>query len=280
VTLKLISLLPGWSIEPVAVTIYLLTWIFTARDRRIICGNAERVLRLTPKEAQVFARQVLQQQLIIYVETLKYIFDRKSVKIDGLEELSAKIRPSQSYDQGLVVITAHLGAWELAGHFCAVASGQTLVVLAKPNKQKWLNPLLAELRARLQMKVLWSHSKSVLRDMLNTLDAKGGLGFVMDQRPAQGGFKVEFLGIPETPMVAGPAAVIVKKNVPVVGAYCVRIGPLHYRVLSDDILPANHGCTDPQEVTVKLSKSMEEAIRLYPQQWAWNYKRWKHAFRV
>ena len=69
---------------------------------------------------------------------------------------------------------------------------------------------------------------------------------------------------------------IAKKNVSAIGMYCVRQGPSQFRLIATEILADDHGMKDEEEISKRLAADMERIIRLYPEQWAWNYKRWKH----
>lgn len=259
------------------VLVYTLLWPFTGRERRRVVLNAVKVLGMTEEAARSFAKEVLCSQSVIYLETIKYVFYPERITVEGLEPFQQTMRDIEASGRGQVVITAHLGAWELAGHFCAVAFKKPFHVLAKPSKTKWVNPVLNRIREMLNMKVLWIDAKSLFRDMLKALDHGETVGFVMDQKPAfkQGGHLVTFMGIPDTAIVTGPALVITKKNVPAVGAYCLRIGPCRYKLIATDILKAQHGEFSGEDVSKRLAADMERMIRQFPRQWAWNYKRWR-----
>lgn len=260
----------------------LLWWIsfpFTDRERQLILANIERVYQMRPQTtfAKSFVRQVLESQLRVYVETIQYVFHPGRVKVLGLDECRKFIATRVGKDSGAVVITCHLGSWELAGHFAALALQKPFQVLAKPSRTKWINPILDDLRRRLKMSVLWTDAKSLYRDMLRALDAGQSLGFVMDQRPGMraSGHLVTFMGVPDTVIVSGPAKMIAKKNVPALGVYCVRQGPSEFRLIATEILASDHGIKNEEEISKLLAADMERLIRLYPEQWAWNYKRWK-----
>ena len=264
------------------ILVSFLWWIalpFTGRERQLILANIERVYHMAPNTsfARTFVRQVLESQLRVYVETIQYVFRPKRVKINGVEECRNFIASCTKKKRGVVVITCHLGSWELGGHFIALALGRPFHVLAKPSRTKWINPILDDLRSRLKMSVLWTDAKSLFRDMLKALDAGEGLGFVMDQRPGVrvSGHPVTFMGVPDTLIVSGPAKMIAKKNVAAIGMYCVRQGPSEFRVIATEILKDEHGMNDEAEISKLLAADMERMIRLYPEQWAWNYKRWK-----
>ena len=127
------------------------------------------------------------------------------------------------------------------------------------------------------MKVLWTDSKTLLRDMMSVAQNKEHLGFVMDQRPGkrQGGHPSVFLGIPETNIVPGPVLMATRKNMPVYGVYMLRIGMCEYRMYVNEILPPGHGETNEARVAQLMADDMSRMIRLYPEQWSWNYRRWK-----
>lgn len=260
----------------------ILWWVsfpFTDRERELILANIERVYEMRPQTsfAKTFVRQVLESQLRVYIETIQYVFRPERVTVLGVEDCRKFIATRVGEGRGAVVITCHLGSWELAGHFAALALQKPFQVLAKPSRTKWLNPLLDQLRRKLRMSVLWTDAKSLYRDMLKALDAGEGLGFVMDQRPGlrTSGHSVTFMGVPDTMIVSGPAKMIAKKNVPALGVYCVRQGPSQFRLIATEILADDHGMKDEEEISKRLAADMERVIRLYPEQWAWNYKRWK-----
>jgi lauroyl/myristoyl acyltransferase len=45
-------------------------------------------------------------------------------------------------------------------------------------------------------------------------------------------------------------------------------------MLVTEILSNQHDLTDEILITQKLASEIERVIRLYPEQWCWNYKRW------
>ena len=277
--LKFLAGLPAFLLEPLAIALFWLTYPFAGRDRQLVEENVWRVYRLPSHSSfsRMFVRQVLRSQVLCTLEMLKYTFHRNRVHIEGFEELKQKIAQAELLGAGHIVITPHLGSWELAGHFGALAAAKPLNVLAKPSKSPYLTKVLDKLRTMLKMHVLWTDAKTLFRDMLSAIDRGESIGFVMDQRPGKKGkgHNLPFMGVPDVPMVGGTAMVACKKNVPVYGIYCVREGLCRYRVISTEVLPPNHGITDEAEATRLMTEDMEKQIRLYPEQWAWNYNRFK-----
>ena len=59
--------------------------------------------------------------------------------------------------------------------------------------------------------------------------------------------------------------------------FFVSEGPMRYRV-SNVLLNKGHGIESEQEVTQIMATEIERVIKLYPEQWVWNYKRWKISY--
>ena len=53
-----------------------------------------------------------------------------------------------------------------------------------------------------------------------------------------------------------------------------REGPFHYRLVSRELVPTGHGEKDEHALTQLMASEIERVIRLYPEQWSWNYRRW------
>jgi KDO2-lipid IV(A) lauroyltransferase len=85
---------------------------------------------------------------------------------------------------------------------------------------------------------------------------------------------VQFLGQP-TEFVSGPAMLASRTNCAIIGIAVVRSAPGRYRILATEVLPGGHNQTDELALTAMCAAELEKAIRLWPEQWAWNYKRWK-----
>ena len=122
--------------------------------------------------------------------------------------------------------------------------------------------------------VLWNHRKTLIKDILLALRRGESVGFVMDQKPeGRRGPIVDFFGKP-TPFVGGPAAIAIKTRCAVLSVFCLREGPMEYRILSRKLLDGGHKFEDEAKLSQEMAHEIEGVIRAYPEQWLWNYKRW------
>jgi KDO2-lipid IV(A) lauroyltransferase len=248
------------------------------RDQKLIASNVQRVFALPPHSSfsKSFQEQVFRSQWCVLMETLRANFSKQDpVQVEGLDELARTTQDLMAAGKGLIIITGHLGNWEFVARYTARASGRRFHALAKPSKLPELTKILDALRQRMNTAVLWTDSKNLLKDMLKLLKAGECLGFVMDQKPeGRVGPLVQFFNQP-TEFVSGPAKLSIRQGSPVLAVFCMRTGVLQYRIIQKLIVPADHGLNDEIELTQKMATSIEDVIRLYPEQWLWNYKRWR-----
>lgn len=258
----------------VCFTASLTVRMLARKDRRIIGQNVGRVFGLPAhsRSSKIFADQCLDSAVRCSLETIRSVFNPKTMEILGVESLSqelARFSPSQEF----VFITSHLGSWELAGHVLAKASSRRFYGLAKPSKNAGFSAFLNVVRLHLGIRVLWTGKPSIVKEMMSVLKAGNILGFVMDQKPLVANSpKVAFLG-QETPMVSGPASMTLHFKCPVFSVHVVRQGPMVYRVIAKEI--AYQPTQTADELTAVFASEIEKIIRIYPEQWCWNYRRWK-----
>lgn len=276
-------LLLGIRVTPKAVSglfyslITLIAQPFSKKDRRKIERNIDQILGIPPgsEESRKFQNRVLRHQIASSIESFKAGYNHDLVHVEGLEEFEQNIRAKMEQGRGLIITTGHMGSWELAAYYAALSTGEKFNALAKPSKLAVATHLLNEYRLRMKTKTLWTNQRSLLKTMVKTLKNGEALGFVMDQRPDGGkGPTVNFMGQP-TSFVVGPAWASIRCGSPVVGIFCMREGPWRYRLICTELLPADHGETDTEKMTQLMASEIERVIRLYPEQWVWNYSRWK-----
>ncbi len=250
---------------------------FAGKDLVRLRKNVEKIYALPPGShfSAMFERQVLRHQARCALETIRAIQDPRILTVSGFEELKAHVEAAEAVGKGHVVVTAHLGSWELCAYFGQQAAQKPFHVLAKPAKVAAFTLFLDDLRNQMGTHVLWTDKKSLLRDMLKALRSGESVGFVMDQKPeGRQGPLVDFLGVP-TEFVSGPGQMTVKTGCAAISIFCLREGPFRYRILSDMVVAPGHAETDEGAITQRMADAISRAVRLYPEQWTWNYKRWR-----
>ena len=250
------------------------------KDLKKIAVNAKYIFGLEAHSnfVKVFQKQVLTHQIVSNLEGIKQLVKPElDVEILGLDTLEGNLN-SIDESNGVICITGHLGNWELCGKCIKQVTDKSFNALAKAPKNLAAVKLLSKLRSSSNVDLLWTNRSDLFEAMENVLDSGNFLGFVMDQKPGKRkGVMVDFLG-KQTEYVTGPAKFAISKNTPVVGVFCLREGPLRYRVISKVLMQKDHGIEDQQHATQIMANEIERVIKLYPEQWVWNYKRWKISY--
>lgn len=276
--LNFIKALPKAAVPGLAMIYSWVMVTFATRDAKLIASNIARVYKLPPQSvfSTTFQKQVFRTQALIALETFKQQFSKHDhITMHGREQLKADLEKITAAGKGLVLVTAHHGSWEMVANEIARATGKTFVALAKPSKLPEFTEILLKLRSKANTKVLLTDSKNLLRDMMKTLKENGNLGFVMDQKPeGRIGPIVDFLGQP-TEFVTGPAKLALKHGSPVVAIFCIRTGPWEYRIEYETVVGPDQNPEGEQLLTQKMATAITRSIQLYPEQWIWNYKRWR-----
>jgi KDO2-lipid IV(A) lauroyltransferase len=189
---------------------------------------------------------------------------RALVDVEGAQHLDHALASKR----GAVIVTAHLGAWEvLAG--ALVAQGYPLKALAQPLREPRLEKLLRRHRAKMGIET-FSSLDSPLAAMRHVRQG-GFLGVLMDQRLKRGGVIVNFLGQP-TRMTEAPARLAMAAKAPLVPMGIVRGSDHRHRAR---VLPAiETSSASALLLTQSLADALGGLIRETPEQWMWIHPRW------
>ncbi len=177
--------------------------------------------------------------------------------------------------RGALVVTAHLGNWELlAARLRRLGYDGAVVGRERPRdpSAQWL----VRMRAAYGLRSLAQTSPA--RRLLEVLAQGGTLGLLADLevRRLAGAF-VPFFGRPAWTATA-PAALARAAGLPLLPARCVAIDGARYRLSFDEPLELDRGLDRREatlELTARLNALYERWIRAAPEQWAWHQPRWR-----
>jgi len=229
-------------------------------------GERERILRLEYRG--------LGWQLAEFAKMSGYTPEYASqfIRYDGLENyLVARAR-----GKGVLVLTGHLGAWELSSFYHSLAGypmGMVIRRLDNPLVDRMVNGI----RCRHGNRVL--HKDDFARGLIGAMRAGETVGILMDTNmtPPQGVF-VPFFGVLAC-TASGLARVALKTNAAVVPGFLLwetaeRRYVLHF-LPEVALMDTGDSETDAIENTAHLTAVLEDVIRRYPDQWLWMHRRWK-----
>lgn len=232
-------------------------------------------LSISEKEARKIVRasfvNLAQNMLeILYMPKLNRENLHEYIEIEHLERL----KDALAEGHGVVVLTGHIGTWEwLSAAFSL--SGLPVTAIAKTQPNAEYSRVLDDLRATIGAEI-FSRGTSELLAAGRALKNGKILGFLADQDAGPGGAFIEFLGkMAATPL--GPAVFSRKFRAPVVPAFILRRPDGKHTVrVYERMEYVDTGDTekDLYDLTVRMTRLMEEVIRENPTQWLWFQKRW------
>ena len=252
-------------------------WCF-GRLRGVGARNLEIALpALSSKARKKNLRRVyihLGWQLVEFCRMTRYTLEntRDWMRTEGLEHyLNAQAR-----GKGVLILTGHLGAWELSSFYHSLTGHPMGMVIRRLDNRR-LDEYVNRIRCLHGNYVV--NKDDFGRGLLKAMHAGGTVGILMDTNmtPPQGEF-VKFFGI-DACTGTGLAHIARKTGAAVVpgfmlwepgeGRYVLRFGPEVNIPLTGKV------AADILEGTRRCTAVIETWIRRYPDQWLWIHRRWK-----
>ncbi|KZM40247.1 lipid A biosynthesis acyltransferase [Marinomonas sp. SBI22] len=174
-------------------------------------------------------------------------------------------------DSGVLVLAPHLGHWEMMNYY--LAQFRPLTAMYRPVKNaKKLDCFIRDARERAGSELVPTDRKGVMQ-LMRALKSSGLVGILPDQVPKDGGgVYVPFYGQQAYSMTLTSqlvnktgAKAFIGAAFRVKGGYEVAMQPVDEDFYSDDI----------ETSVAAMNRSIEKLIELHPEQYQWEYKRFK-----
>lgn len=190
--------------------------------------------------------------------------DSIKIQINGQETLDNELEKGK----GVILISAHFGAWEILGHWLGM-NNYPLRGVAQRQKNKGANKFFEEKRQLSGIKHIY---RKVGMDVLyNILKENKILGLVSDQDAKNKGIFVNFFNTPASTH-KGAAIFHLNTSAPMIFGLCIQTGFQEYKIELIPIIPVNNTIED---ITKQYTHTLEKIIRKYPDQYFWFHNRWK-----
>ncbi len=266
-----------------------LAYLLSAHYRRRLCDNAA-LAGLAPQDRRASVAQA--GQLVTELPRLwlrpAHQAIEDPVQWENAELIDLHLQPGR----GLLLLTPHLGCFEIAAQAYAERFGQVqpITVLYRPARQPWLRELEEAARARPALHTAPANLAGV-RQMMRALRKGQTLGVLPDQVPPDGmGVWAPFFGQPAYTMTLVPrlvqqtgAAVLLiwAERLPRGAGYVVRLRELPQPLPAPPVKPS------PAEdqawllsCATSINRAMESVILQLPSQYLWAYHRYKQPRRL
>ena len=253
-------------------------WMLLGRLRRVGMQNLALAFpQKTATERKQILRGVYRSlgwQLGEFCKMSGYTAEQASkfIRYDGLEHYLA----ARAKGKGVLVLTGHLGAWELSSFYHSLMGYPMSLVIRRLD-----NPLVDAFVNRIRClhgnRVI--HKDEFARGLLTSMHRGETVGILMDTNmtPPQGVF-VPYFGV-EACTASGLARVALHSGAAVLPGFLVWEASEKKYVLRFgeelELIRTGDVARDIVANTALFAATTEAYVRRYPEQWLWVHRRWK-----
>ena len=274
-----VRILPSWALGPILALFTTFFFVTLRNIRAALAANLEAVLGPCGwwrRQARIF------RSMWTFAWCLSERYERLStrrrflVSAEGLESW----REMSGSGQGFLLVTAHLGAWEMGSLLPAHQEQRKIHVVREaetdPRAQRFIADLIRGAAGELYT-THFAEDPCLGMDLLDAL-RQGEIVALQGDRPRSGGrtAEVSLFGRPFG-MPVGPAALARAAGVPLLPVFVFREGRLRYRCSIRQPIEVPHTadrCADVTQAVQRFAAELEVAIAHRPYQWFCFRKLW------
>ena len=255
-------------------------YVCSFRDRRAVRNNLRRILLACPGgmppgvDLSAMAREVFRNFGKYLVEFLRMDgmvnqdFIARRVKIENIDRITRALEKGK----GAIIMTAHIGNWEL-GAVLLNMLGYPLMAVTLPHKERPVNDLFNHQREVHGITVVATHN--AIRKCMEQLKSNKIIAIVGDRDfTVKGGELIDFLG--SKALIPKGAAIFSKKTgAPIIPTFLIREPDGTFRLsILEPMFPPKEADEEgvPEEEAIRRIMRrylavIEDQIRRYPTQW-------------
>lgn len=197
----------------------------------------------------------------------KIVRNSNRITVTGEEYLS-EIKQSKN---GCIVISAHIGNWEIAPFPFKQAGIKTGVVYRPPNN-KWADILVKYIRRHTADDLIAKGPKGA-RAAMRLIRNGGAFGALVDQK-MNDGVEADFFNQPAMTPDA-PAVLHARLKIPIYSVRAVRKPGSQFDVIIDKIADADdRDKGNIKAITQRINDHIESWVNEHPEQYLWLHRRW------
>lgn len=259
----------------IAVFVADIQYFFAFRDKNTVKKNLKVIFPdKTDKEIKDISRRMFENFGKYLVDFFRFSkldqgYIKKNIKIENIDYFNQAL----SKGKGVIVLTAHLGNWELGGVVVALL-GYPFWVVALPHKNKKVDEFFNNQRQSKGIHVI-PFGKAA-RQCLSLLRENKMIALVGDRDFSEKGLVLDFFG-KKTHFPLGPAAFAIKTGAVIVPGFMFRNSddsftlrieePIEFKPKADIIGPQEITDKDMNNVIGQYINIFERYIKERPDQW-------------
>jgi KDO2-lipid IV(A) lauroyltransferase len=253
-----------------------LFYLLSRRYRRLVARNLDLAYGDELSKGQ--KRRIARASFVGFVQEalllLKYVH-LKSWQVEKVVEIENedRLKDALSRGRGVALVTGHLSNFPLA-ITRLVRVGYRVGVLRRKVKGRTGEELFGQLMSMVGVRTFYH--KGTLLPLGRFLRDGGAVLFTIDQN-ARRGVQVPFFGVPAATFTA-PVRFALSMNAVVLPIFIHREKRGRYVLTIEEPIELIREKSDQalHDNLLKLSLVLEKYVRMYPEQWFWLHRRWRH----
>ena len=174
-------------------------------------------------------------------------------------------------NEPVIFVSGHFNNFELMAMQIEMA-GINLAAVYRPLNNKFLNPLIENIRKKYICKNQIQKGISGTKQLLKQFKNKNSIAIMIDQRVSEG-IKIDLFN-EKAFTTTIPAQFIKKFKTKVVPIYIERLDGNKFKIKIYDPIQFKEN-DNINHITLYLNKILEQMILKNPEQWIWTHNRWK-----
>lgn len=252
----------------IAILVSDLRFIFAIKDRKSVTENLKAIF---PHKSK---KEINKLRIKLFRNFAKYLVDffRFSIMDEGYIKKHCKVEGINNFDQelakgrGVVVLTAHIGNWELGGVVIALL-GYPFWVVALAHKHKKVDKFFNHQRNSKGIKVIPVGKAG--RMCLNVLKDNEMVALLGDRDFSKSGIPLNLFG-KKTIFPIGPAYLSLKTGASIVPGFMIRNKDDTFTLKIEKSIQIDKGENREEDLARIINEYklvIEDYIKKYPDQW-------------
>jgi KDO2-lipid IV(A) lauroyltransferase len=275
---KITANLPERSLKPIALFFAFLAFRILKIRRHVVFENLKIAFpEKSDSELYAIASGCYKHFSLMSLEFMKLAkWSPEKLKEMFEYEADEEILSWIEGEKGFVFVSGHFGNWEVGAAYLSKFFRPCSVIQTRQSNA-WIDNRMANHRRKWGMEIIYRRGS--VHNSLKALKQNRLVGLLGDQDIGEKGIFVSFFGrMASTP--PGPALLHYRAKTLLTFAYIVRVADFRFKAFVKTVAGPKDVTKKPdyEKITTVYTKLLENAIRMYPDQYFWLHKRWKSKY--
>ena len=190
-----------------------------------------------------------------------------NIQVEGKEILDNLKKNNKS----AVFISGHFANFELMAMFLE-KNGLNLCAVYRPLNNIFINQIMEKIRKKYICKNQVKKGIGGMKNLINLTKQNFSIALMIDQRVSEG-IKSKFFN-KEAYTTTIPGQLVKKFNMPIIPVHIERFEDVNFKIKIYNPMYFDSE-SSVESITNNLNKTLENMIRINPEQWIWSHNRWK-----